>query len=153
MEEKKKLYQKWWFWVCIISAVLIISLLIIYTLHRPKNNFYIYIDNFEKLNQLTENDNNKKIILFGKIQSIRSTNVDNNYLSEIILTDNNNSYVYLDYDKKNNLKKGDMIKVMFNYKNTFLNTGLFDFETYETYTTNKVYYIVFNNIIDIELKV
>lgn len=25
MEEKKKLYQKWWFWVCIVLIVLIIS--------------------------------------------------------------------------------------------------------------------------------
>lgn len=29
MEEKKKLYQKWWFWICIVLVVLIISFTII----------------------------------------------------------------------------------------------------------------------------
>ena len=99
------------------------------------------------MNSFNESNKNQNLIIFGKIQSIRTTNIDSNYMSEIILKDNN-KYIYLDYDKQNNFKKGDILKVVFKYNNTFFDgISLFDFDTYEIYTKDKTYYIMFNDIV------
>ena len=86
MEEKKKLYQKWWFWVCIVLIIMIMCISMYFTIQNfdktidtnnneeselNKQEESILCVNWEDFYRLEEKDNGINITVIGVVNSIR----------------------------------------------------------------------------------
>lgn len=70
MEEKKKLYQKWWFWVCIAFVICVICSIVVIGLTQFRNKNNNLIDIQEQINNIGEHysiyTTNDKLVLLGE---------------------------------------------------------------------------------------
>ena len=70
MEEKKKVYQKWWFWVCIILVICSISSVVIVSLIKVRSKNNIFIDIQKQVNNINEHYSiymtDDKLVLLGE---------------------------------------------------------------------------------------